>query len=66
MLDTTDFNGILEQMLIFVLHIDGNGMVVMDFETLMRLCMFVVDFVVMVGFGFSWFIMDHSTQCDRE
>lgn len=42
-------------------------MVVMDLKALMRLGVLVVDFMVMIGFGFKWFlIVDHSTQSDRK
>lgn len=54
-------------MLIFVLHINGNGMIVMNLEALMRLGVLMIDFMVMIGFGFKWFlIVDHSTQSDRK
>lgn len=63
MLDTANFDGILQIMSIFVFHIDWHRVEMMNFKTLMRRSMLMVDFMVMICFRFQWFrIVDNSGE----
>lgn len=64
----------LEELLIFFLDIDRNGMEMVDLKTLMRCRVFVLNFVLMIGvvFRFMRFMMfmvlimvvNNSTKCN--
>lgn len=69
MFNSTDFDWMFNVLLIFFLYIDGNGMEVMDFKTLMRRSMLMFDFMFMFSIRLMMFIvlvvvMNDSTKCD--
>lgn len=57
MLDAGHFDGMLQEVLIFLLYVHGNGMVMVDFKTLMRCCVLVLDFLMMIGALMMFWLM---------
>lgn len=78
MFHTGHFDGVLQEMLVFLLYVHGYGMKVMDFETLMWGGMFMFDFMLMIGFMvllrfvmmFGWvvllIIVNNASKCGSE
>lgn len=59
--NAANFNWIFQIVLVFMFHIDGHRMKMMNFETLMWRGVLMIDFMVMIGFRLQWFrIMNDS------